>query len=228
VVHAGEPAVRLAAVLQDLKDTSGPEAHAQIAAAVEASAQLRGRMEDLLSRGRFKGFVVLPKAQLIAGKGGRFGGYVDDSKIVLSSEFLTQLKRSRYFDVVESDDVPPNNTTFALAHLLHHLEHPKPAPLGMPILAFLQASMQQEASAFIVGWNAMLEAAETSNGGRPLNSRQQAQLLLNTRYAFALHLGMQNKAQELKFDERGAIELNEANITAIATPLPKAPMADIE
>ena len=228
VVQAAEQPVRLAAALQDLKDKSGAEAHAQIAAAVEASPQLRDRMEDLLSRDRFKGFVVLPKAQLTSGKGSRFGGYVDDSKIVLSSEFLTQLKKSRYFDVVEPDDVPPNNTTFALAHLLHHLEHPKPAPLGMPMLAFLQASMQQEASAFIVGWNAMLEAAETSNSGRPLSTRQQAQLLLNTRYAFAIHLGMQNKAQALTFDERGAIELNEANITAIATPLPSARVADIE
>lgn len=228
VVHAAEQAVRLAAALQDLKDKAGAEAHAQIAAAVEASPQLRDRMEDLLSKDRFKGFIVLPKAQLTSGKAGRFGGYVDDSKIVLTLELLTQLKKSRYFDVVEADDVPPNNTTFALAHLLHHIEHPKPAPLGMPIQAFLMASIQQEASAFIVGWNAMLEAAETSNSGRPLSTRQQAQLLMNTRYAFAFHLGMENKAQALKFDERGAIELNEANITAIATPLPKARMADIE
>ena len=143
-------------------------------------------------------------------------------------ELLTQLRKSRYFDVVESDDVPPNNTTFALAHLLHHIEHPKPAPLSMPIQSYLLASMQQEASAFIVGWNAMLEAAETSNSGRPLNTRQQAQLLLNTRYAFAFHLGMENKAKALEFDGHGAIELNEANITAIATPLLKARMADIE
>lgn len=226
--QAAEPAVRLAAALQDLKDKSGAEAQAQIAAAVAASPQLQQRMEDLLARDHFKGFVVLPRAQLLPGRAGRLGGYVEASQIVLTLEFLTQLKKSRYFDVVEADDVPPNNTTFALAHLLYHIEHPAPDPRRMPIMEFMQVSMRAEASAFIVAWNAMLEAAETSNKGRPLTVQQQTQLLFNTRYAFAILLGLENKAQTLQFDERGAIELNEGNITAIATPLSKARVADIQ
>ena len=214
-------------VLQDLGKTA-PNDFQQISEAVEASEFLQHELNELISAKRFDGFSIAPRSQLEGYKAGMFGGFAQGSRIVLATEYLQALKPSRLFDVVYADDVLPDNTVFAIAHLLYHLRLPLDPRAYPSRSAFTEAALRSEAMAFIQGWNAVLQAAERKNGGKLLSPRQQGQLLMNTRYRFAFIGAMNGENDALDFSPTGVLEASERNVMAIATALRNAAHADIE
>jgi hypothetical protein len=228
-------------MLGELQISASPDDYQQIADAIASSETLRQEIYELTVENQFTGILVLPRAQLTDRKAERFGGFLRQMepvtlesarrdgkvvlryktpgpKIVLTTEYLKELKEARLFDMVYPDDILPNHTVFALAHLLYHIRNP-----FVPYYAAPGANEEKwlkiEASAFIYAWNTMLQVAERDNGAKPLSERQFGQLLLNTRHRFALIGAMEQKPDPLQFSPSGSVEFNETNIQAVAATL---------
>jgi len=146
--------------------------------------------------------------------------------MIFSAEFLGAQKGNRLFDVVYPDDILPNNTVFALGHLAYHLEAPPIDPRNPQ--AYVLRKLVEEAYAFAQGWNDVVDAATRQNGGHQLSKRQVAQLLMNMRYRFAFLTAIQQKPQKLELSDDGRVEVNSANMSAIATALANSKITDIE
>lgn len=214
-------------VLQELAATA-PADFDQISGAIAASGLLQQQINTLHETGRFSGFSVAPRARFEGRKAELFGGFTQGTRIVLTTEFLQALRASRLFDVVYSDDILPDNTVFAVAHLLHHLRAPLDPRDHPSRAAFVEAAMRSEAEAFIQGWNAMLQAAERKNDGKPLSPRQQGQLLMNARYRFAFIGAMSGGSESLDFSPTGMLDVSERNVRVLVAALKNAAHADLE
>jgi hypothetical protein len=225
----------LDALLERLHASVSPEAYRQIAAAVAASSALRVQLNELTVAGSLTEVRVVPQSDLPPGKAKFFHGFTDGTRLVFSNEFLQELLKNRPFDVVNADDVPPDNTVFVLGHLAYHLHAGEPqmqraqmTDQTAAIQAFIAQRLQVEATAFIQGWNDMIDAATHANQNRPLSPRQVGQLFMNARYRFAFAQAIRSTETPLRLLQSGAIEVNEPNIQAIATVLKHSAISDIE
>lgn len=223
--EAERPAV--AAVLRELAATA-PADLPQVSEAIAASGLVQQQLDELYRAGRFSGFSVAPRASFEGRKAELFGGFTQETRIVLTTEYLQALQSSLLYDVVYDDDVAPDNTVFAIAHLLHHLRSPLDPRAHSSRESFMEAALRSEAEAFIHGWNAMLQAAERKNGGNSLSPRQHGQLLMNARYRFAFIGAIKRDGAGLEFSPKGTLAADERNLQAIVAALKDAAHADIE
>jgi hypothetical protein len=225
----------LDALLERLHASATPEAYRQIAAAVAASSALRAQLNELTAAGSLAEIRVIPQSDLPPGKAKFFHGFTDGTRLVFSNEFLQELLKNRPFDVVNADDVPPDNTVFVLGHLAYHLHAGEPritrdqtTDQTAALQAFVAKRLQVEATAYIQGWNDMIDAATHANQDRPLSPRQVGQLFMNARYRFAFSQAIRSTEAPLRLLQSGAIEVNEANTRAISTVLKHSQIADVE
>lgn len=203
---------------------AGPTESRQLTDAITASSLLQREINAQVASKRLDGIQVVPRASLEKRKADLFGGFVEGSIIVLTKEYLKELRNSRIYDVEYPDDILPNNTVFVLAHLLFHTGNPlDPGRFNTP-WAYSDAAMKTEAAAFIYAWNATMQVAVAANGNKPLSQQQFGQLLLNTRYRFALIGG----AGKDFFLPSGYVEMNEKNIQTVVATLSGAQRADLE
>jgi hypothetical protein len=223
-----KPNASLEPILDQLKDASAVEEYQQLTSAIASSEALVQDLNNLSESGKFTGFIVKSKTQIQDGRVGIFGGFTNGSKIILTTELLKELKKSRLFDVVYPDDIAPNNTVFALAHLLYHIKTPIDGRKYSSPDSFADASIQIEAAAFIQSWNTMLQVAEHANGGKTLSMRPFGQLLMNTRYRFVFLKALKQTPNPLKFSSSGALEQDANNIQAIVAVLNTSSHADLE
>lgn len=211
-------------VFGQLEALAGPTEARQIADAITASGLLKREINAQVASKRFDGIQVAPRASLDMRKADMFGGFVHESRIVLTKEYLKELRNPRMYDVEYPDDILPNNTVFVLAHLLFHTGNPlDPNNYSNP-WSYSDAAMKVEAAAFIYAWNATLQVAIQANGGKPLSQRQFGQLLLNTRYRFALIGG----AEKDFFLPSGYVEINDKNIQTVIGTLSRTQHAELE
>jgi hypothetical protein len=215
-------------ILHELRVSVDSDDFQQIADAIASSETLQRELNELVAANRFSGFLVSPRARVTDDRAEIFGGFTQGSKIVLTTEFLKELRKARLFDVVYPDDILPNNTVFVLAHLLYHIRNPLDPRKYSSKDAFVEAAIKIEAAAFIQAWNTMLQVAERNNDGKPLSPRQVGQLLMNVRYRFALIGAMTQKSDPLKFLQSGFVELNDINVQAVAATLKNSRHADLE
>jgi hypothetical protein len=94
--------------------------------------------------------------------------------------------------------------------------------------AYVAMRLHEEAAGFLQAWNDTLDAAVRDNQGQALSSRQVAQLLLNTRYRFALLTFRMPPEKSLQYALTGAIELSEHNIGVVIERLKTSSVTDIE
>jgi len=208
-------------IMQHLKESTTQDNYEQIAGAIGSSPKLKQEMSMLAASGKFTGFIVANRNNVTSGKVTIYGGFIDGTKIVFTNEFLQILRKSRYFDVVYEDDISPDNTIFALAHLAHHLQVPiEPQQYTSPS-SYNQANLKDEAVAFIEAWNTMLDVAKTRTGDKQLSPRQVGQLFVNTRYKFAFK-GLEH------WDKDSSIPADVANIQHIVSTLGHSAIADLE
>ena len=227
----------LQTVLLRLLNTASLEYHDQIVSAVQASGLLREHLNRLAISGKLKDVKILPQSDLPQPKAKLFGGFVDGATIYLSTSFLDALRKNRLHDVVFVDDILPNNTVFVLAHLVQHLGTAEGLACSTRFPtreSYVNARLEDEASAWIQAWNAMVEDATRRNGERPLSFQQLSQLFLNTRYRGIFGRAMKVEPAEpqvretLTFSPSGMFDANKRNIDALVQTLRGARMTDIE
>jgi len=218
----------IAPLLRQVEGTAGKNYAGQLREAIHSSAQLCLAMKRVTATGLLKGLVVKPRRELTSGLASLFGGYVEDHRIVLATEYLDELKNDRLYDVVMKDDILPNNTEFVIAHLVYHVENPvQPSQFRNPI-QYGAAALDAEARAFIYAWNTTLETAEVKNKSRPLSASQATQLLMNLRYRFALMGAIGDKDYPLTFLPSSKVEPDAANVKAIVNVLRRSHIADLQ
>lgn len=225
---------KLNLVLEQLKVSTNSNNYDQIVGAINVSPTLISEFNKLSESGKFTGFIIANKKEISGNKEIKnnnmvsvFGGFISGSKIIITTEFLQELKKDRIYDVIYSDDIRPNNTVFALSHFVYHLNFPVDIAKYSSPMDYANAKINNEASAFIESWNAMLEVAQKNNNNKVLSNRQVGQLFMNTRYKFVFIIS-DKQPNLLKFSSDGSIERNKSNIEAIASSLVNSKMADLE
>lgn len=243
------PNADLAAVLHKLSDSASPEQSAQISNAIAASPALTEQLNELAASRKITEIRVVALEAIPPSQGVRFGASLHGTQLLLAASLLTELTKNRLYDVVRPNDVLPNNTTFVISHIaLHAKTSDELAKLDSDLGRMLDERrkttgsheytdllllgqnkrMENEASAFIQGWNHVVDAATQTNGGKTLTAEQLVPLLLNLRYRFAFAKALQIKDDGLQISNTGTILLNERNIKALVTALSTSRMADIQ
>lgn len=223
--------------LGNISDSEVREYHAQITSAIQESELLTKQIASLRVSGKLREIRVMRSTELPPPKGKTFGAFAEGSSILVSLEFLQTSRKTRLYDVVYDDDIPPNHTVFALAHLAHHLDTQDRLPANkgpQSIESFVNAKLEDEAAAWIQGWNFMIEAATKRNGGKTLSPRQAIQSLMNFRYRHVLFRAMKvgvpanQVSNALELTSSGTFEPNTRNIQAIVSALKVSNMPDFE
>lgn len=243
------PNAALTAVLQKLSESANPEQLSQISSAIAASPALGEQLNALAASRKITEIRVVPPEAIQAVRGVRFGASLNGTQLVLATSLLSELLKNRLYDVVKPNDMLPNNTTFVIGHLAFHAKttdemfkfdsdmkrmiEERSKTAGQHdytdlLLLGQRTQIENEASAFVQGWNYVVDAATQANGGKTLTAEQVSSLLLNLRYRFAITKALQIKDGGIQISNTGMIQMNERNIKAIATALGTSPMADIQ
>ena len=227
-------------------------ARKQIAAALEASPQLRKQMAALASSGDLDTIRVVPDAEGPSQGNTRFGGGVDGRTIVLTPGLLARLRDYRGHRY-ESGQMLPNGTVFVLAHFARHLAAREQDQAiearirervragleqasaqgtdfdATPVAAeAIEQKLQAEARAMIEGWNAVVDAATQANGGT-ISAEQMFHLLSNLPYGdlFMRAIEPGEGKPGIRLMSNG-IPVDETCIAAVAAALSKSRMYDIQ
>ncbi len=218
-------------------DTVMRDYYAQALSVVKSSDSIRKQITALRAVGKTLQISVQPSNKLPQPKGKMFGGFLHGQVVVLSYDLLQAYRKGRIHDVVYEDDILPDHVVFAIAHLAHHLSTTdtiEAARNSQSSDAYLIARLEDEASAWIVGWNATVEAAVKRNADKTLSSRQLSQLLMNFQYRYMLFRAMKLgtppsvASDALVLLPSGVIETNKHNIDAIVQALRASRMGNIE
>lgn len=216
-----DPLPQYARIMRHFEASVAPKYYVQIAGAISISPRLRDELNELADSGKFTGFIVNDRSKIANGKVTLFGGFTQGTKIVLTTEYLQVLLKSRYTNIAHDKSMKADNTVFALAHLVHHLQMSvNPEQYDTPE-NYNKAKLRDEAAAFIEGWNAMLDVARTQNRGKNLTAAQISGLLSNTRYNFAFQ-GLQN------WNRDGTIREDADSLEHIEQTLGHSSIEDIE
>lgn len=220
---AQDRSTRMQLLLERLSKSAAPEDYAQIQEAIEASPVVEDELKQLADSGKLNSILVRLKSQC---PGCQFGGFENNGQFIFTREFLQALKRNRVYDVVYSDDIAPNNTVFALAHLIHHVKHPVDFSKFSNPTDYSEGRLLVEAECFLVAWNAMVGVAQAANGNKPLSPRQTGQLLVNSRYQFPF-VGKSMDGEKLQWLDDGRFAIDAKNKKIVAEVLKTSPMADL-
>jgi hypothetical protein len=202
----------------------GAQEYQQIKDAVESSETIKSSLEKLYSQKLFTDFVLLDKA---APQSPQFGGFESKGRIFFTKDFLQALTQYRPRSPVYPDDIRPNNTVFAIAHLLHHIKTPIDVSKFSTPVQYSRANLAIEAESFLISWNAMVDAAEFVNKGKMLSNRQAGQLLVNSRYQFPF-VGKSASGETLKWLPDGRLSLESVNVRVVADVLANSKIADLK
>lgn len=218
-----QTSAKLKGLLDTLPKTASPEQAKQITEAINASPELSAQLGALVSSGKLTQIKVVP----VRNWGKPFNAVVDGATMVFAKDFLNSQSSKRLFDVVHDDDILPNNLVFCIGHLAYHLKFGEISMSGPDLKSFLRKMGEQEASAYIQGWNDVVDAAVISNGGKALSPRQGGQLLMNMRYR-AVFLKALGQAEKLELLSSGKIKSNQKNISSMTSAILTSQIADIE
>jgi hypothetical protein len=211
-------------VLEQLRQSVGATEFVQIKEAIESSETIKINLETLHSQKVFTDFVVLRGSEA---PHSRFGGYESKGRIFFKENFLQALAQYQPKVSPFPDDIRPNNTAFAIAHLLHHVRTPIDMSKFSNPFEYAKANIAVEAESFLIAWNAMVDAAEVSNSNKPLTNRQLGQLLLNSRYPFPF-LGKTSTGETLKWLPDGRFAVDPNNVRIVAEVVSRSNIVDLK
>ncbi|MES2072013.1 MAG: hypothetical protein V4488_16775 [Pseudomonadota bacterium] len=230
---------------------SADECH-QLTDAINASPVLVDQLNEIASAGLLTSFAVTTSENAPIVRNTKFGAAIVDGTVSFTSEFLVQVKKNHSYDVTSPDDVYPNNLVFALGHLAYHAKtardikafeekwmldvaaQAKATPEGTPFNAnelFKQGQrkhLEDEACAYIQGWNDMLEAAASENGGKPISVRQLPKLLMNFRYGQVFVKSLRQPGNSIVLPFSGMIAMDKHNIDAVVEALLSPRITDVQ
>lgn len=213
----------LQAVIDNPKSELSPDQAHTISSSIRASPELEAQLAALAADGRLKGIRVEPLDQLHMS--GPFSAGIEDGFLVFTPTYLDLLSKNKPFDIVYPHEIYPNNYVFALGHLAYHLANPAP-PMSLGPIEYSKLRLEQEARAFIQGWNDVVDAAAQENGGKPLTGAQAGLLLLNFRYRFAF-IPANQSAPKVHFEVDGKLNPNAYNVNVTEGKLGNSPIPDI-
>ncbi len=207
--------------LLELKSRN-PEAHAQIAEALNQSPATRNYLQQVPT---FSGFEIIN----VADRGNTpYAAFVKDGKIVISKELLTDLKKRELMHHAPPGTIFPNQTLFVVSHLAYHVKGDRLPSSRMPNRdEFIRQRIAFEAKAYIHSWNALIDWVISQNAGKPLEVFQVGELLLQTRYRGIYNRAF-NETPKLKMEDSGHIRETPDNVEAISGAIAKSPISDIE
>ncbi|MGO1071910.1 hypothetical protein [Lysobacter sp. CA199] len=242
----------LSAVVERTGKNASAEQKRQIDAALAAAPSVRKQLAQLAASGELTAIDIVPDDQAPKLRNQTFAGATQDRRIVLTSGLLDALRDNRISDVVQAEDLLPDNTVFVLAHFGHHLARRKQVehddaelkreiekglaaakaastPFdATPIVgASIDKAIAREAEAMIVGWNAVVEAGTQANGGKQISAYQMFTLLRNLRYGSVFIKALDRKPTTLQLMSDG-VPVDERNIGAIVEALKQSKLYDIE
>jgi len=234
--------------LDQLATQAPPNQVARLREAIASSPSLQAQMSDLAAAGLLTGFAIGDAANQVP-RQGPFSAWIHDSTWAFTGDFIDKHGKQRLFDVVQPDDVLPDNLVFALGHMAYETKTAKQIASSE---AALQASFRtqaasgnndatslvkqsvtlhidNDAAATIQGWNDTVDAAQHANGGKPLNARQAASLMMNLQYRGALIKAMQaSSGNKMQIGDDGRVEMTAANIAAVSVALSTSGMFDVQ
>jgi hypothetical protein len=245
------PNKALQSILDNLKEHSTSAQYQMFTDAINASPILAGQLNDLAATGTLAEFSIGEPSQLPPRKG-PFSAWINGSVWAFTPEFMQQQAKIRLYDVVQPDDILPDNMVFSLGQLAFvassaggvnaaeqalkarqiqshstnsSLLMAKPEDL---MHEWMNIHLERDSAAFIQAWNDMLDAAVQQNSGRTVTVRQAASLLMNLRYR-ALFINAMNSADhKLQISNSGYIASNETNRNAISAALSNMSLFDLQ
>lgn len=242
-----EPSSSLDLILQDLANTATPDQALQVVDAIRASPRLTESFDRLASARQLTGIRIVAPEALQSVRNAHFSAYLDGTQIVIAAPLLKELSKSRLYDLVQSGDVLPNNTTFVLAHLAYHLRTAQEASFAddkfrrqvqamsqrpgshdytVILQAHSQAALTDEASAVIEAWDDTIDAA-SSQAHAQLQPPQFVSVLMNLRYRGILNKAMK-QTPHMVITDGGYVEANANNMQAVVAALKSSQLMDVQ
>ncbi|OXI49288.1 hypothetical protein CFB84_02895 [Burkholderia aenigmatica] len=225
-------------LLADLRTRSTPGQYAAVAGAIHASPALATQLDELVEAG------LLTRIAVDSGDAalGRTTGALRNGSVwILTPAFVANQAPRRLFDVVQDDDILPDNMVFALGYMAWRAKHDADVSHASEALQasgdgadakkqrWIDLNTRIDAGGFIQGWNDTVDAATFQHDGRPITIVQTAQMMMNLRYRGPLIKAIRATppAPRLRFFAP-ALALDADNLDALASALQASPVIDIE
>ncbi|WP_175756347.1 hypothetical protein [Burkholderia cepacia] len=225
-------------LLADLRARSTADQYAAVAAAIHASPALAAQLDELVDAG------LLTRIAVDSGEpalGRTTGALRNGSVWILTPAFVAQQAPRRLFDVVQDDDILPDNMVFALGYMAWRAKHDADVSRASDALRasddsadtkkqrWIDLNTRIDAGGFIQGWNDTVDAATFQQGGRPVSIVQAVQMMMNLRYRGPLITAIRATPPARKLRITGpTLALDADNLDALASALQTSPVIDIE
>jgi hypothetical protein len=191
---------------------STPEQAAQITEAIAASPELSKLLAELVSQRKLDQIKIVPHGYIF----NQFECLTTERTISINGELLIY-ERSWHKHVDGGIvDIIPNNLVFCIGYATYHIKTPVLFQIGTK-------KSEQAASAYIQGWNYMIDAAVRSNRGEPLRKAQIEWFLMSLRYRDVFNKARAQQ-ESLEILGTGKIEENQRNISSIAKAIEAIPV----
>ncbi|KVQ39289.1 hypothetical protein WK03_29340 [Burkholderia cepacia] len=236
----GSPAAHAAVerLLADLRTRSTPGQYAAVARAIHASPALAAQLDELVEAG------LLTRIAVDSGEpalGRTTGALRNGSVWILTPAFVANQAPRRLFDVVEADDILPDNMVFALGYMAWRAKHDADVSRAADALRasddsadakkqqWIDLNTRIDAGGFIQGWNDTVDAATFQHDGRPIGIVPAVQMMMNLRYRGPLLKAIRATPPARTLRITGpALALDADNLDALASALKTSPVIDIE
>ncbi|MDW9226333.1 hypothetical protein C7S15_0886 [Burkholderia cepacia] len=236
----GSPAAHVAVerLLADLRTRSTPGQYAAVARAIHTSPALAAQLDELVEAG------LLTRIAVDSGEpalGRTTGALRNGSVWILTPAFVANQAPRRLFDVVEADDILPDNMVFALGYMAWRAKHDADVSRAADALRasddsadakkqqWIDLNTRIDAGGFIQGWNDTVDAATFQHDGRPIGIVQAVQMMMNLRYRGPLLKAIRATPPARTLRITGpALALDADNLDALASALKTSPVIDIE
>lgn len=224
----------------------------RIKQAIAASPVLSRRLAALAKNGIFKGIVVKPPEAALDRIGLKLRAWRTDGTIFITSDLLDKLATpDRRFRTLDYSRNNPDDLVMVLAFLAAKLDSqvalektqsdmklafqaevakgPSDTPVDATSVmkSFMESSINDDARAYIIGWNAVFDAAENS-AGQKLDLKDFADLVMKMRYNKPLLASMQAPVDAIVTPPTLRFGLDAHSIHAIATVLGNQQMPEFK
>lgn len=234
--------------MDQLGKQAPPDQVARLREAIGSSSALEAQLDALVSSDQLAHFAIGDAASQVPHRG-PFSAWFHGTTWAFSENFIAEHGKQRLYDVVQPNDILPDNLVFVLGHLAYEAKTAKEMAVGEAaiketmraqiaagnkdmtsvIRQGMALHINNQAAATIQGWNDTVDAAQHENGGRPLSPRQAASLMMNLQYRGVLIKAMQGSSgTKMLIANNGLVDMTPANVAAVSSALGTSPLFDVQ
>lgn len=212
------------AVIKSNQASLNTQSADRVSQAVGCSKSLLSDLSSMIQTGALK------EINISATPSGSFQGYTTNQSVLLTEQLMSVLSEAKHSVYQSDQQVSVNQAAFVLSYLAYRLRTADSVSMSnfANPFAFSQANMRNISTAFLTGWNSMVECATNRNAEKTLTVGQVGELLFRARYKSALMLPRNHRLASKFFTESGKINLSQENIDAVAEVLSNSRVADIK